>query len=76
MKSNPKIALRRVANRKRKPVACCIMNFTEPQVLDSTLPGFKWNIMPSTINPSGFDWREVAISSTSSEVSITPANSR
>lgn len=68
MKRSAKIVLSRVAKRKRIKKA--------EYKIESTLPGFKWIIEPSNINPGGFIWREVAISRTSSEVSIIPANSR
>lgn len=63
MKKNAKIVLSRVAKRKR-------LKKVEYKI-ESTLPGFKWITAPSSVNPSGFVWREVAISDSECEISLS-----
>lgn len=68
MKRNAKIVLSRAAKRKRAKKF--------EYKIESTLPGFKWITAPSSINPGGFVWREVAISDAECEISISSNSKR
>ena len=50
-KNNLRKTLSRIAKQKKCKNA--------KYAIESTLPGFKWIISPSSINPGGFVWREV-----------------